>query len=132
MGSPSEHLPAVSARIDGFTTNGRDAPCFTPANASAFICITTGSLQAGLNSQEASPTPIRRAKRRTLNPYVRGVLRTVSALAAMIGVVFFLSGVLPSLAMHEASAPAPVPLALPVAGSLENLRQYLRKRLIPK
>lgn len=44
----------------------------------------------------AAPIPIR-ATRRRLNPYVRGVLRTVSALAAMIGVVFFLSGVLPSL-----------------------------------
>ncbi|HEY5005639.1 MAG TPA: zf-HC2 domain-containing protein [Ktedonobacteraceae bacterium] len=43
-----------------------------------------------------APTPIRPTRRR-LNPYVRGVLRTVSALAAMIGVVFFLSGVLPAL-----------------------------------
>ncbi len=44
----------------------------------------------------AAPIPIRPSRRR-LNPYVRGVLRTVSALAAMIGVVFFLSGVLPAL-----------------------------------
>jgi predicted anti-sigma-YlaC factor YlaD len=43
-----------------------------------------------------APIPIRPTRRR-LNPYVRGVLRTVSALAAMIGVVFFLSGVLPAL-----------------------------------
>jgi hypothetical protein len=43
-----------------------------------------------------APTPIRPTRRR-VNPYVRGVLRTVSALAAMIGVVFFLSGVLPAL-----------------------------------
>jgi len=50
--------------------------------------------------QAAAPTPIRQAKRRTLNPYVRGVLRTMSALAAVIGVVFFLSGVLPSLSIH--------------------------------
>jgi Putative zinc-finger len=44
----------------------------------------------------AAPTPIRPTRRR-LNPYVRGVLRTVSALAAIIGVVFFLSGALPGL-----------------------------------
>ena len=47
--------------------------------------------------------PTRQAQRRTLNPYVRGVLRTMSALAAMIGVVFFLSGVLPALVMHAGS-----------------------------
>lgn len=44
----------------------------------------------------AAPTPLRPTRRR-MNPYVRGVLRTVSALAAMIGIVFFLSGILPSL-----------------------------------
>jgi anti-sigma factor RsiW len=43
-----------------------------------------------------APTPIRPAKRK-LNPHVREVLRTMSALAAMIGVVFFLSGLLPAL-----------------------------------
>ncbi len=53
--------------------------------------------------QAVAPTPIRLARRRTLNPYVRGVLRTMSALAAVIGVVFFLSGILPSLAMHNVS-----------------------------
>lgn len=51
----------------------------------------------------ATPTPIRPTRRR-LNPYVRGVLRTVSALAAMIGVVFFLSGVLPALGHGGATA----------------------------
>jgi anti-sigma factor RsiW len=51
----------------------------------------------------AAPIPIRVSRRR-LNPYVRGVLRTVSALAAMIGVVFFLSGVLPSLRYGGGSA----------------------------
>ena len=44
----------------------------------------------------AAPTLLRPARRR-MNPYVRGVLRTVSALAAMIGVVFFLSGIVPTL-----------------------------------
>ena len=50
-----------------------------------------------------APTPIRPTRRR-LNPYVRGVLRTMSALAAMIGVVFFLSGVLPALVHGGATA----------------------------
>ncbi|MBA2394365.1 MAG: zf-HC2 domain-containing protein [Ktedonobacteraceae bacterium] len=53
----------------------------------------------------AAPILIRPSHRR-LNPYVRGVLRTVSALAAMIGVVFFLSGVLPSLRYGGASSTA--------------------------
>lgn len=44
----------------------------------------------------AAPTPLGPAHRK-MHPYVRGVLRTVSALAAMIGIVFFLSGILPSL-----------------------------------
>lgn len=51
-----------------------------------------------------APAPIaleRQAQRRRLNPYVRGTLRTISALAALIGIVFFLSGVLPSLGMHR-------------------------------
>jgi anti-sigma factor RsiW len=52
------------------------------------------------------PTPIRRAPRRTLNPHVRRVLRTMSAIAAVIGVVFFLSGVLPSLAINGANGTA--------------------------
>ena len=43
-----------------------------------------------------APTPIRPTRRR-MNPYVRGVLRTMSALAAIIGVIFFFSGIGPTL-----------------------------------
>ena len=54
-----------------------------------------------LTTPAPAPIPLKRqAQRRTLNPYVRGTLRTISALAALIGIVFFLSGVLPSLGMH--------------------------------
>ncbi len=65
--------------------------------------------------QAVAPTPIRRAPRRTLNPYVRGVLRTMSALAAMIGVVFFLSGVLPSL-IHGANGGTTASTVAPASG----------------
>jgi anti-sigma factor RsiW len=51
----------------------------------------------------AAPTPLRPARRR-MNPYVRGVLRTVSALAAIIGVVFFFSGIGPTLIHGGATA----------------------------
>ncbi|MBV9615648.1 MAG: hypothetical protein JO031_09350 [Ktedonobacteraceae bacterium] len=44
----------------------------------------------------AAPTPLRPAQRRRPNSYVRGVLRTMSALAAVIGVIFFLSGIIPA------------------------------------
>jgi anti-sigma factor RsiW len=54
--------------------------------------------------QSAVPTPIRRVPRRTLNPYVRRVLRTMSALAAVIGIVFLLSGVLPSYVLNRGGA----------------------------
>jgi anti-sigma factor RsiW len=60
-----------------------------------------------------APTPIRPTRRR-LNPYVRGVLRTVSALAAMIGVVFFLSGVLPALRSGGATATSTAGSSVPV------------------
>ncbi len=53
----------------------------------------------------AAPTPLR-PTRRKMNPYVRGVLRTVSALAAMIGVVFFLSGIVPALGHGGATSTA--------------------------
>ncbi len=57
------------------------------------------------SSTAPAPMPIRRqTQRRTLNPYVRGVLRTMSTLAAVIGVVFFLSGILPALVMHSATS----------------------------
>lgn len=57
------------------------------------------SQDAPAASTAREPIAMRRRaqQRRTLNPYVRGVLRTMSALAAIIGIVFFLSGALSSL-----------------------------------
>jgi anti-sigma factor RsiW len=45
-----------------------------------------------------TPTPIRPAEQpRQRTPYLRVAFRTLSAIAAVIGIVFFLSGILPTL-----------------------------------
>jgi Putative zinc-finger len=48
--------------------------------------------------QAAGPTPMRTAERlQPRKPYLRVAFRTLSALAAVIGIVFFLSGIVPAL-----------------------------------
>jgi anti-sigma factor RsiW len=64
-----------------------------------------GFMAVPASSAAPAPIPIRRqTQARRLNPYVRGVLRTMSTLAAIIGIVFFLSGVLPTLGIYTTTA----------------------------
>ena len=59
--------------------------------------------------QTVAPTPGRRtAQPRERIPYLREAFRTLSAIAAMIGIVFFLSGLLPML-MHSRSTVSSTP-----------------------
>lgn len=82
----------------------------------SFVLPVEAAGSVALPRRASVPIPIRPARRR-LNPYVRGVLRTMSALAAVIGVVFFLSGLLPAL-VHGGTSSSTINSA--VSGSVKS------------
>lgn len=83
-----------------------------PAESAEPVALFAGTRQA------ASPTPQRAPERRRQGkPYLRLAFRTLSAVAAIIGIVFCLSGIVPALTQGGATTTSAIPSSASNAAS---------------